>query len=160
MFDIFGEMGSAEEINRTADGLKAEGDTENILKLAEENGIDAGFAQMYIDGDIEELCDIATAAFGKIDIEAAQLECVEIMDDWKEYIKTACLTDDELAVAVRRKEKSLKGCIGALLKYSFENAQDVDREILKASGVRAAQVKLGIPGMGRAKQIIRDYYKG
>ena len=36
-------MGSAEEINRTAEGLKNEGDEENLLKLARENGIDAAF---------------------------------------------------------------------------------------------------------------------
>ena len=33
-------------------------------------------------------------------------------------------------------------------------------EIIKAAGVSAGKVTLGIPGMARAKQIITDYYMG
>ena len=36
----------------------------------------------------------------------------------------------------------------------------IDEEIKKAAGVSAGKVTLGIPGMARAKQIIRDYYIG
>ena len=70
------------------------------------------------------------------------------------------MEDEALAVAVRRKEKSLKGCIGALLQWSFKNQQQIDKDILKAAGVNASRVTLGIPGMGRAKKIIRNYYLG
>ena len=69
------------------------------------------------------------------------------------------MENEELAAAVRRKGKSLKGCIAVLLKWSFQNCYAVDKEIVKAAGV-SATVKMGIPGMGTAKKLIREYYLG
>lgn len=66
----------------------------------------------------------------------------------------------EIADAVRQKGKSLKGCIAELLKWSFKNQQTVDKDVIKAAGMSAGRVTLGIPGMGRAKKIIREYYLG
>jgi hypothetical protein len=44
--------------------------------------------------------------------------------------------------------------------WSFKNQQPIDKGIIKAAGVSAGKVTLGIPGMARAKQIITDYYMG
>ena len=44
------------------------------------------------------------------------------------------------------------------MKWSFSNAYDIPDEISKAAGIKSARVKLGIPGMGRAKKIIDEYY--
>lgn len=160
MYEIFGEFDSAEELNAAADGLKKEGDRENLYRLAEENGIDSGFVEMYLDGVMDNLCcDTATAAIGKTETEVAVLKPVEIMADWVEYIKTLCGDDEEFARAVRRKGKSLKGCFGSLLKWSFRARYKVDEDIIKAAGIRAS-VEMGIPGMGTAKRLIREYYLG
>lgn len=159
MFELFGEFNSAEELNETAVNLRKEGDTGSILTLAEENGIDKDIAEAFIDGDILYLADAMSAAIGKIDMEAAVLQPKEIMADWVEYIKTRCFEDAAMAAAVRKRGKTLKGCIGALLKWSFESAEDVDTEVVKAAGI-SAKVKLGIPGMGRAKKLITEYYMG
>ena len=51
----------------------------------------------------------------------------------------------DMAAAVRKKGKSLDGCIAALLKWSFGNQHPVDKEILKAAGVTAGRCTLGIP---------------
>lgn len=161
MFEIFGEMDSAEELNAAAEGLKKEGDRENLYRLAEENGIDSAFVDMYLDGTMENLCcDAATAALGKIEAEAAELKPVEIVADWAEYIKTLCEDNEEFAHAVRRKGKSLKGCIGSLLGWSFKAKYKVDKDIIKAAGINNASVEMGIPGMGTAKRLIREYYLG
>lgn len=157
MFELFGNMDSAEEINKTAEGLKAEGDIENLKKLAEENGIPVEMAELYIAGEIDWLADTMTAAMGKIDIEEKDLKPVEIMKDWTEYLKSQCMENEQLAAAIRRKDKSLKGCMGELLKWSYKNMQDVDTDIQKAAGF-SGKVKLGIPGMGRAKTIMKEYY--
>ena len=64
-------------------------------------------------------------------------------------------------MAVRKKGNSLKDCIVTLLKWSFENAQPVGEDIAKAAGVPgtlAGNVKLGIPNMRKAKEIIKEYY--
>ena len=99
-----------------------------------------------------------TAALGKNAVEAKALKPKEIMEDWIEYLKAQCVEDDVLARHVRQRGKSLKGCIAALLSWSFKNQQFIDKDIQKAAGVTSGKVTLGIPGMGRAKKIIRAYY--
>ncbi len=160
MFDKFGEFDSAQEINEAAAAQLAEGDTEAVYAIAEENGIDAEEADDLINGDIEELTNPLMAALGKLDVEAAELKPCEIMEDWLSYIRVRCQEDGQMAAAVRRKGKSLKGCTGALLGWSFKNQHEVDRDIIKAAGIKGGRITLGIPGMARAKQIITEYYLG
>ena len=160
MFDKFGELNSYEEINELAENLFNEGDTESLRAMAEENGIQKDFVEMYLQGDLPVLCDAMTAALGKIDVEVKDLKPEEIMEDWVEYLRGQCMDDPDLAAAVRKKGKSLKGCIAALLKWSFGHQQQIDKDIIKAAGVSAGRVTLGIPGMARAKKIITDYYIG
>lgn len=160
MFDKFGEMDTFGEINELAENLFNEGDTASIKTMAKENGIDKEYVGMYLSGDIPVLCDAMTAALGKIDVEVADLKPKEIMKDWVEYLRGQCMENELLAFNVRKKGKSLKGCIAALLMWSFKNQQPIDKGIIKAAGVSAGKVTLGIPGMARAKQIITDYYMG
>ena len=111
MYDIFGNMDSAEEMNACAAGLLQEGDTERIKELAKENGIPELFAQDLIEGRSEELVDYMNAAIGKLDIEAAdyknnQIPAEPILD----YLKSQCI-DERFAVSVRRRTKSVKACM-------------------------------------------------
>lgn len=160
MFEKFGEISSYQEINELAENLFNEGDIASIKALAKENGISEELADLYIQGELSVLCDALAAAVGKIDVEAAELKPREIMEDWIEYLKAQCLEDQELAIRVRARGKSLKGCIAAILSWSFKNQQEVDKDIVHAAGVSAGRVTLGIPGMKRVKKMIRDYYSG
>lgn len=160
MFEKFGEMDSYKEINELAENLLKEGDLESLKAMAKENGIPSEYADLYISGDIPCLCDALIAANGKLDMECAELKPKEIMLDWTEYIRGQCMEHEETALAVRQKGKTLKGCISALLKWSFANQTPIDKDMLKAAGVSAGRVTLGIPGMGQAKKIIKDYYLG
>lgn len=160
MFEKFGEMNSYKEINELADNLFNEGDQEGLEEMAKENGIMQEFVEMYLQGDSPVLCDPLTAALGKIDVEAEELKPKEIMEDWVEYLRGQCMENEILAHQVRKKGKSLKGCIAALLKWSFANQIPVGQDILKEAGVKAGRVTLGIPGMARAKKIITEYYMG
>lgn len=159
LFEKFGEMNSYKDINELAENLFNENDLESIKVVAKENGIEEEIVDSYINGEIPELCDPLTAALGKIDVESQELQPKEIMQDWVEYLKGQCMENKVLALEVRKTGKSLKGCIGALLSWSFKNQQDVDKDIIKAAGV-TQKVTLGIPGMGRAKKIIKQYYLG
>lgn len=160
MFEKFGEMSSYKELNELADNLFNEGDVESLKEMAKENGIGSEYVEMYLRGEIPELCDSLTAALGKIDVETEELKPKEIMEDWVEYLRGQCMENEILAHQVRKKGKSLKGCIAALLSWSFKNQNTVDKDIVKAAGVSAGRVTLGIPGMGRAKKIITEYYMG
>lgn len=160
MFERFGELESAKEINELAVNLFNEGDMESLRVMAEENGIPEVFVELFCDGEIKELCDPMTAALGKIEVESAELQPKEIMEDWVEYLKSQCMENELMAYSVRKKGKSLKGCITALLKWSFENSKPIEKEFLQAAGVTAGRVDLGIPGMATAKRIIREYYLG
>lgn len=158
MYDKFGEFDSAVEINETAVNLRKEKDFENIKILAKENGIDEDVAEEFIQGKMMFLCDDMMAAIGKIDVEAEDMKLKELMADWADYIKARCFEDEKMAKAVRKKEKSLKGCIGKLLMWSFKNQIPIDKDIVKQAGVTASRCTFGIPGMGTAKRIITSYY--
>lgn len=160
MFDIFGNFNSAAELNATAEGLKAEGDIESILKLAKENGIDEADAQDYADGYVDCFSNPLMAAMGKLDVEAAELKPCEIMLDWISYIKSECFGKMQMQTAVRSKNKSLNECFAKVLKWSFEHQYPVPQELIKAAGVNAGKVTLGIPGSATVKDIIKKYYLG
>lgn len=159
MFEKFGNFDSAEELNMAAEGLKQEGDKDSLIALALENGIDREDAADYFDGGMDRLANPLMAALGKLQVEKQDFTVQEIVEDWYQYIISVCGESEDMARAVRRKDKSLKECIAEILKWSFKNCYAVDKEILKAAGVNGT-VKMGIPGMGRAKEIIMQYYMG
>lgn len=160
MFDKFGEFNSAEEINETAAGLLEEGDLEGLREMAKENGFDEADVQDYIDGIYPELANAYTAAWNKLEVEMKELKVCEIMEDWVEYIRIKMEEEEEMQRAIRKKGKSLQGCIAALLKWSWEHQNPVNKEVLKEAGVKDPRVTLGIPGMGTAKKVITKYYLG
>lgn len=161
MFDNFGNFNSYEEINMSAEGMFNEGDFEGIKVLAKENGLEPEDAELYINGETICLCvDAGTAAIGKLEVEAAEMKIDELMRDWVDYIESLCFYSEEVSRNVRKSEKSLEGCIAALLKWSFGHQHDINDKIKKAAGVNASKVTFGIPGMNTAKKIIREYYGG
>lgn len=160
MFEKFGEFDSCKELNMAAEGLLEEGDTESLKILADENGIDKDDCEDYELGLIDSLTTPLTAAYGKLNVEMAEFKITEIMEDWVQYIKLQCLDSNEMASAVRKKGKSLKGCIALLLKWSYSNQYEVPADIIKASGISAGRVTLGIPGAGTAHRLIKEYYLG
>lgn len=164
MFEQFGEMGSAAEINLLAENLKKEGDTENIKKLAKENGLDEMDVEDFIAGDLLELCTDLSAAVGKLELEAKELGLKELMSDWVEWIKAECIVkvDGEFSFAkkVRAKGKTLSGALGAILKRSWEIKWKIPEKIVKAAGISNARVEFGIPGNATVRKIIHEYYGG
>lgn len=142
MWDKFGEMDSAEEINVLAGKLLGEGKTEDIYALAEENGIDRGMAELFTAEDIDFICDGQTAACGKLDMELKAYQksyvanAIEVTDALKnmtarEQIRLSVhkhgveididTTGEELAKAVRQKGKVLND----ILKDVFTRAQEI-----------------------------------
>ena len=87
MFEKFGEFDSAEEINRAAEAQKREGDTEAVLVIAEENGIDREDAEDFLDGIVPELASPLMAAMGKLRVEEPDLDPEGIKKDWLAYIQ-------------------------------------------------------------------------
>nr|DAG74743.1 MAG TPA: PcfK-like protein [Caudoviricetes sp.] len=174
MFDKFGELNSCAEINELAENLFNEGDLESIKVMAKENGIQEEVVEMYLQGEVPALCDTLTAAVGKVEVEAEELKPKEILEDWVQYIIGQCIKDELMAAYVRKKGKSLKGCIAALLSWSFKNCYEIDKDIIAETGILSGKIPMpkagkgssrqaitmGIPGMGRAKKIIREYYMG
>lgn len=160
MFEIFGEFDSAEEINESAAGLKREGDEQSLYDLAKENGLEKEDVDDYLEGYVEELVNPLMAALGKIEIEEKELKPEHIMQDWVTYIKTKCSQDERVARAVRKKGKTIKGCVAEILKYSFRIRKTVDKDIVAQAGISAGRVDLGIPGMLEVRQIIDKYYLG
>ena len=166
MFEKYGEFDSAEELNRAAAAQFAEGDEEAIMAIALENGIDKEDAEDYMDGVLGELATVLTAAVGKLDVEEKKL-CLEgIVKDWKDAVVELCMTDHHMAVAVRRKGKSLTECMASLIKFSFENKVQVSDEIVDATMIThngklqkmRKPLYLGVPNKSEVKRLIKEYY--
>lgn len=178
MFDTFGEFGSAEEINAAAEGLANKGDEEGLKLLAKENGIPEEAATLYYQGETCALVDIREAAVGKIEIEKEELAIEGIMADWIQFIETECMESEKMAKAVRSEKRSLRGCMAHLLLESLLRQKQVDQPILdivekeiklrgidlkKQIGIQPGWLKytkIGFPGAGKAKKLIREYYLG
>ena len=162
LWSSFGEFDSAEEINKAAEGLKNEGDRESLFKLAEENGIDRFDAEDYLNGDMPELTGVIDAALGKLSVESAAASLPKdcLLYDWISYIRSLAGEDMEMARNIRRKGRSLVGCIGEVMKEAFMNQWAVPDDIRKAAGISTGKVTFGIPGTAKVKEIIKEYYGG
>lgn len=157
MYENYGYFENYEDINARARELLTEGNIDGIKDLARENGIEDDIVEVFATSEIDFICDAVTAAIGKVDIESSELQPQEIFKDWIEYIKALVLKDNNMALAVRKENKTIKGCISKIVIWSLKNSYPVDAAILKAANAPAA-TKLGIPGMGTAKKLIREYY--
>ena len=156
MFDKFGKM-SYDELIRTAKAEKEEGDEEALIALAQENGLDQEDAEDYMDDLTEVLCTPREAAVARIEMEAKDLEVSGIWEEWKGFALEMCMQEEDLACAVCRKNRSLLGLFGKLLKLGFDSKQRVDKRICKEAGLNDS-VYTGIPTRQQVSETISNYY--
>ncbi len=165
MFDKFGEFNSAEEINRAAAGLLAEGDTESIFTLAEENGIDREDAQDYIDGTVPDLATVFSAAIGRLVV----LQKEEVSKKGRDektaltvilnMLRSMC-AESGIASAVMQKDKRISKIYGAMKEAARNNKSGnmgvccgTDRELIS---IISAYI---LNGEGEMKDIITTLYQ-
>lgn len=164
MYEKYGFFETADELNKKAAELRGEGKYQEVKELAKENGIEEEIADFFCEGEVEGICDDEIAAIGRIDVETEKLQPQEIFKDWIEYIKACVCKDKNMAKAVRKEGKSIEGCISNIMIWSFKNAYDVPKEIIKEAQKDVkdipGKVKMGVPGMGTAKKLIKEYYLG
>lgn len=175
MFDEFGRM-DLDGINARAEELANAGNGDGVRQLAGENGLPDDLVTAYLEGDTDYLCeDVTDAALGRIDIEADDLGAEEIMGDWADYVRALVMDSEKMAAAVMDPGKSFAGCVGTLAAWSIMHAEPAPSEVIKAidKAVTDAQLKklhmerrhvqwtkIGMPGIGTAKKLIREYYGG
>ena len=162
---------TVKELNDKAAELKSAGDLSELVKLAEENGLEKEDAEDYMDSDDPEdcLCNATMAAIGRLNMEEQDLHLESQMKDWKDFI-VQMLTDypadhaggdrDTLANAVFNPDKKLLAVLAAGLKLSSENRITVDMRIIKAAGLPESAAYIGMCGRDDLKRIILDYYLG
>lgn len=165
MWDKFGELDSAEEINRLAAAELQEGDVDALKALAEENGLDKDDVEDYIDGLIDTLTTPELAAVGKLDVEMKHLDVKGILKDWVDELKAEIMRDREFAIAVRRKGKSLAGYIALTAETGYTNRAVVNKEIVaKTTTIKnmfgSHEFSIGIPSRTERKQMMHTYYEG
>lgn len=162
---------TVKELNDKAAELKNAGDLSELVKLAEENGLEKEDAEDYMDSDDPEdcLCNATMAAIGRLNMEEQDLNLESQMKDWKDFI-VQMLTDypadhagedrDTLDNAVFNPDKKLLDVLAAGLKLSSENRITVDMRIIKAAGLPESAAYIGMCGRDDLKRIILDYYLG
>ena len=148
-----GNLTVLKEINRAAEAQKREGDTEAVLVIAEENGIDREDVEDFLDGIVPELASPLMAAMGKLQVEEADLKPEGIMKDWLSLHPDPVYGRRRNGKGRAEKGKEPeKKCIGVLLKWSFENAREINKEV--AGGMQASRKMSGDardPGYGDCK---------
>lgn len=168
MFEKFGEFDSAAELNREAARQKEQGNNEDLIALAEENGIDREDAEDYIDGCVDQLATPLMAAAGKLKTEAEGLEIGGILEDWKDEIVNMCTDNEELQAAVMKRDRNMRDCMALLIRFAFENKVQVSDKIVKATKVThngkeepfRGPLYLGIPNRAQVRKIVKEYYLG
>lgn len=163
MFDKFGEFNSVKELNEAAAELKAAGKEDELLELAQENGIDKEDAEDYMDDCMDELATPLMAAVGKLRVEAEDLKLDGVLKDWAEELIGMCAEDDELCRAVREKGKDLAGYIAKTAEYGYEHKAVVDKRIVEKtvkikSIVGPHEFSIGIPDKKSRRELVEEYY--
>lgn len=177
LYEKFGEFDSAAEINRKAEELFNDNDMDGLRALACENGIPDEYVEFYMSGETEVLCDDMMAAVGKIDMEVDEMAPIGVLTDWSDYIRAQCMEDDAFSAQVRRKGKSLEGCLAKIAIYALINAKPLPAGVIKEMEAAAKEhskelkeagieyrwiqyTKTGAPSAETARKIIREYYMG
>lgn len=128
MFDKFGEFGSAEELNKAAEGFKNEGDIKSLYELAEENGINKEDVADYMDGYVDKFASEMMAALGRMEVEKKELEKENdtITKCAVYYIllfMDAMLSDPEMQKAIMGKGKSPKKLLEKMKNAARKHAE-------------------------------------
>lgn len=148
----FGLFKNYEELNRAAEGLKAEGDTESLYVLAKENGIDKEDVEDYLDGCIHELTTIYSCAFGEL--TAQEQEDIETQKSLVEkmplrvimtMLKGMCC-DEQIALAVKSETKKVTAIYDAMRN--------------EASKHKSGNVGVSCGTDRELGEIIKEYYLG
>ena len=144
---------------------RAEGDTEALMQIAIENGIDKEDAEDYADGIVGELTTPLLAALGKLKVEKDDLKLTGVLSDWVDELNTMCTESPEFAVAVRRKGKDLAGYIALTAESGYEHRAVVDKRIVeKTTTIKrimgSHEFAIGIPDKRTRRGLAEKYYLG
>lgn len=128
MFDKFGEFGSAEELNKAAEGFKNEGDIKSLYELAEENKISKEDVADYMDGYVDKFASEMMAAIGRMEVVKKELEKENdtITKSAVYYIllfMDAMLSDPEMQKAIMGKGKSPKKLLEKMKNTARKHAE-------------------------------------
>lgn len=142
LFEKFGEMGSAKELNMCADGFHEEGDIESLKAFAVENGFTEEDALNYVKAketnQTAEFCNPISAAMAKLDLEAKSSS-----EKKAATLLKSELDDIDLAEGIRRK--------GKRLEKAFEAMKEEARKIQ----VNGCGMISDLEGL----EIMKEYYK-
>ena len=157
MFDMFGEMETAEEINAVARSLKEEGERENLDKLCAENGIDAELAEMFWDGEIDFVTDQLMAAVGKLDMEVKEAKGQNgYLESIANFLKAEAEKDKDYALYVDEDQQTANiNIYGDITSYPWTekdvSAYKLFNELAEESSEETYWYDTGTMNTGKAR---------
>lgn len=147
MFEKFGNFDSAEELNAAAEGFLKEGDTESIIALAQENGIDEEDARDYI----EEMADIfttpMTAALGRLKI--IRTEKIKKISDARHKanqvmiheIIRGMISEPEVAAGIMASRNIIEDLVNGMKGIVYTGTDEDLRQLVRACVAGKDQLK-------------------
>lgn len=158
MFEKFGFLKSAEELNAAAEGFLKEGDTESLRLLAGENGIDAEDAADYADGLSEKLATKTEAAIGRLLIirrECINRENNSVHRQNQTYIYRTVkgmVQEAPVAECIMARKNIIQDMVDALKKHRVQTGTDEDmRNLIRSMAAGENELKK------TAEEIIKRY---
>ena len=165
MYEKFGEFDNAATLNQKAAELKEAGKEKELKELAKENGIDIEDAEDYYDGALNKLTNPIIAAIGKIKIEADEYKAQSVIRDWLSDLEAQVVENEQLAIAVKRKDKSIAGYIAEIVKYSYNHSITVDSRIVNLCPdvkkiMGSHPLTIGAADRKACKNLMHEYFLG
>ena len=122
LFEKFGEMDSAEEIQAAAEGLLNEGDMESLKALAKENGFDEDDVEDWEDFGV--VITPAQAAVGKLMIEADDLKFPKDIEKQLNALRREFMAEDTNAGMIQMYLDGFEGdyvCVAQIYQEALHN---------------------------------------
>lgn len=137
MFEKFGLMKSAEELNKAAEGFKKEGDEESLIALAQENGIDEEDARDYMDGVVDEFVTTSMAALGRMNVILGEIReegNVQYRANQRMIhgIIMSVASEPEVAAGILRHENIVMELVNGIKGIIYNGTDDEMRQMIRA----------------------------
>lgn len=137
MFEKFGLMESAEELNKAAEGFRKEGDEESLIALAQENGIDEEDARDYMDGVVDEFVTTSMAAMGRMNVireEIREEKSVQYRANQNMIhgIIMGMVSEPEVAAGILKHENIVMELVDGIRKVVHTGTDEDMRQLIRA----------------------------
>lgn len=162
-------MSRLDDINTKAEQLKAAGNEQELIKLANEIGLTKEDAEDYFDGVVTEFATYTYLAAATLNKQSKELDLKGAVKDYAQQIEELAANNVTFAEnVVEHTGSDLTHCLAQILRFSFNNKVAVPGNIVNVTMVTVngkeqkmrTPLYLGTPSRADVRRIAEEYYGG